>query len=837
MKKIFERWGAAAGGTHDREKNQEAFAKLSAIDRVLGVIEFTPEGIILAVNDNFLKAVGYTREEVIGKHHRMFMPDQLADQPEYAAFWKKIGSGVADQGQYKRIGKHGEALWLEASYNPIFDSAGKVVKVIKYATVITEQKHNALEFAGQMAAIDKVLGVIEFTLDGRILKINQNFSQVTGYSAAEVIGQHHRMFMAADEADSPAYRQFWQQLAAGKSDSGVYKRLGKHGQEIWLQATYNPIFDEQGKPYKVVKFATDITRERIREADCIGQLAAINHIMAVIEFDLEGKILSANQNFLNAVDYDLASIVGQHHRMFVLPEQKNSIEYQQFWRDLAQGKPQSGVYQRIGKQGQHIWLRASYNPIKDYAGRTYKIVKYATDITTTYIENIDHKGKIESIDRSLGTIEFSLDGHIQKVNQNFLNVVGYTESEVVGKHHRVFLHESERTSAAYQAFWKNLARGQFQTGVFRRKGKHGQDIWLQASYNPILNEKGEPFKVVKFATDITTQKITEMGLIQAVAETQRLLESAQQGDMTARIDLAGKAEQILNLSRGINALMDMVSSILMQVKESADTINTAANEISSGNTDLSTRTEKQAHSLQDTASSMSQLAGTVKLNADNAKQANQLALNATTVAEKGGQAVSEVVSTMSAINESAKKIEDIISVIDGIAFQTNILALNAAVEAARAGEQGKGFAVVAGEVRNLAQRSATAAKEIKELIANAVNKTMEGTQLVEGAGNTMVEIVHSVKQVSEIISEISAASVEQTAGIDQVNLAINSMDDVTQQNAALVEEAAAAAESLVDQANQLSDLVAQYQLHGTQHVVSPWAVGRGAEHRRTGTYQ
>ncbi len=832
MKKIFGWLDAGAKSTQPHETTLEAMAKLSAIDRVLGVIEFSPDGTILAANDNFLKAVGYTREEVMGKHHRMFMPENQAEQPEYAAFWKKIGTGVADQGQYKRVGRNGQALWLEASYNPILDHAGKVVKVIKYATVITEQKLKDLEFAGQMAAIDKVLGVIEFTLDGRILKINQNFSQVTGYSAAEVIGQHHRMFMAGDEAESPAYRQFWQQLAAGKSDSGVYKRLDKFGQEIWLQATYNPIFDEQGKPYKVVKYATDVTREKMRESDNNGQLAAINHIMAVIEFDLQGNILNANQNFLNTVGYDLANIVGQHHRMFVLPEQRSAAEYQQFWRDLAQGKPQAGVFQRVGKQGQGIWLRASYNPIQDQCGRTYKIVKYATDITETYIKDLDNKGQIDSIHRSLGTIEFSLDGRIQKVNQNFLNVVGYAESEVVGKPHSMFMPDSDRTSAAYQAFWKNLAKGEFQTGVFRRKGKQGQDIWLQASYNPIFNEKGEPVKVVKFATDITTQKITEIGLIQAVAETQRLLESAQQGDMTARIDLAGKAEQILNLSRGINALMDMVSSILMQVKESADTINTAANEISSGNTDLSTRTEKQAHSLQDTASSMSQLAGTVKLNADNAKQANQLALNATTVAEKGGQAVSEVVSTMSAINESAKKIEDIISVIDGIAFQTNILALNAAVEAARAGEQGKGFAVVAGEVRNLAQRSAMAAKEIKELIGNAVNKTMEGTQLVEGAGKTMVDIVHSVKQVSEIISEISAASVEQTAGIDQVNLAINSMDDVTQQNAALVEEAAAAAESLVDQANQLSDLVSQYQLHA---VANHGSARHGIEMLRTGT--
>ncbi|OYZ69099.1 MAG: methyl-accepting chemotaxis protein, partial [Methylophilaceae bacterium 17-43-7] len=235
-----------------------------------------------------------------------------------------------------------------------------------------------------------------------------------------------------------------------------------------------------------------------------------------------------------------------------------------------------------------------------------------------------------------------------------------------------------------------------------------------------------------------------------------------------------------------------------------------------GNSDLSRRTEDQASSLEKTASSMDQLAGTVKLNAENAKQANQLALASSSVAVKGGEAVGQVVNTMSAINDSARKIEDIISVIDGIAFQTNILALNAAVEAARAGEQGRGFAVVAAEVRNLAQRSSTAAKEIKELITDSVNKTTEGTKQVEMAGDTMQEIVASVRRVSDIIAEIAAASSEQSVGIAQVNEAIMKMDDVTQQNTALVEEAAAAAESLMEQADELTQTVSVFSLETQQ---------------------
>ena len=307
-------------------------------------------------------------------------------------------------------------------------------------------------------------------------------------------------------------------------------------------------------------------------------------------------------------------------------------------------------------------------------------------------------------------------------------------------------------------------------------------------------------------------------------------EAVSAGDLTSHIVVESRDEtgQLMHALKNMN---DKLVSIVGQVRAGTDSISTASSEIAAGNLDLSSRTEQQASSLEETASSMEELTSTVKLNADNARSANQLAIDASQIASKGGAVVSEVVSTMGSINDSSRKIVDIISVIDAIAFQTNILALNAAVEAARAGEQGRGFAVVASEVRNLAQRSSQAAKEIKGLIDDSVQKVEAGSQLVDKAGRTMDEIVQSISHVTQIMNQITDASDEQRTGIEQVNQAIGQMDQVTQQNAALVEEAAAAAESMQEQAAKLADVVGLFKLDATQQYVSAGVANRPAAAR------
>ena len=798
------------GGTVEDTSHLKAL--VAAITKSQAVIEFDLQGNILTANDNFLNAVGYRLDEIVGRHHRIFVAPAEHNSPEYLQFWQKLARGEIDSGQYKRIRKDGKEIWIQASYNPILDADNRPYKVVKFATDITKEVTRNAEHSGQLAAISKSQAVIEFDLHGSILTANENFLATVGYRLDEIVGQHHRMFVDPAEHHSAEYLQFWQKLARGEYDSGQYKRLRKDGSAVWIQASYNTILDANNRPYKVVKFATDITKEVTRNANYSGQLAAIYKSQAVIEFDLNGTILTANENFLTTVGYRLEEIVGKHHRIFVEPSQHNSREYLQFWQKLARGEYDVGQYKRIRKDGREIWLQASYNTILDANNRPYKVVKFATDITNEVVRNADYSGQLAAISKSQAVIEFDLQGHILTANDNFLNTVGYNLAEIQGKHHSMFVEPAFRQSDEYRAFWERLGRGIYDQSQYKRIGNGGKEIWIQASYNPILDANDKPVKIVKYATDITEQIKNANAIKQTVDQVQDTVKAAVAGDLTQTIDLNGKTGLLALLSEGLNALLDNMQDIVGQIKDAADEVAIGASEISTGNTDLSSRTEQQAASLEETASSMEELTSTVRLNAENARQANQLAEHASKVAMDGGSLIQQVVVTMSSINESSQKIAEIIGVIDGIAFQTNILALNAAVEAARAGEQGRGFAVVASEVRNLAQRSANAAKDIKGLILDSVKKIETGNALVGKSGDTMKEIVGSIKRVNDIIAEIDAASAEQTQGIEEVCKAVSQMDQMTQQNAALVEEAAAASENLQGQAARLSARVSQFKV-------------------------
>jgi methyl-accepting chemotaxis protein len=333
---------------------QAALAQVAAISKSQAVIEFNPDGTIVTANENFLKTLGYSLGEIQGKHHSMFVEPAMRDSAAYREFWAKLNRGEFQAAQYKRIGKGGKEVWIQASYNPMLDRNGKVYKVIKFATDITAEKLASMENAGMIAAIGRAQAVIAFNLDGMVITANENFLKTLGYSLGEIQGKHHSMFVEPATRDNAAYREFWASLNRGEYQSAEYKRIGKGGKEVWILASYNPILDEKGKPFKVVKFATDVTEQKLRTADLAGQIAAIGKSQAVIEFNMDGSILTANENFLNALGYSLREIQGKHHSLFIDAADRDSAAYREFWANLNAGKYQAGEFKRIGKGGREI---------------------------------------------------------------------------------------------------------------------------------------------------------------------------------------------------------------------------------------------------------------------------------------------------------------------------------------------------------------------------------------------------------------------------------------------------------------------------------------------------
>jgi methyl-accepting chemotaxis protein len=451
-------------------------------------------------------------------------------------------------------------------------------------------------------AISRSQAVIEFTLDGNIVTANQNFLDLMGYSLKEVEGRHHSMFVDPAERDGAAYREFWAKLNRGESQSASYRRVGKGGKEIWIRASYNPILDGQGRPVGVVKFATDITAQKIKSMEDAGKIDAIRRAQAVIEFNMDGTIVDANQNFLDAMGYRLDEISGKHHSLFVTPADRENGSYQEFWARLNRGQFEAAEYKRLAKGGREVWILASYNPILNEAGKPFKVVKFATDVTQQKLKAADSDGQIAAIVKSQAVIEFNMDGTIRTANQNFLDAMGYSLAEIRGKHHGVFVEPKERNSEAYREFWKNLNAGQFQAGEYKRIGRSGAEVWIQASYNPIFDLNGKPFKVVKYATDITAQVIgrkkaeAARGLIDAVA--------------------AGSEE-----------MSTSIREILHTMSKSRETAAMATSKTEAA--------DQQAHRLNAAAQAMS---GIVELIGSITGQINMLALNATIESARAGEA-------------------------------------------------------------------------------------------------------------------------------------------------------------------------------------------------------
>lgn len=556
-------------------------------------------------------------------------------------------------------------------------------------------------------------------------------------------------------------------------------------------------------------------------------LDAFSRSQAIISFTPDGTILDANENFCKAIGYERSEIIGKHHRIFVEQKEALSAEYKEFWRKLAKGEYDQRQYKRITKSGNEIWIEASYNPVI-HRGKVIKIVKIATDITNAKLESLESAGKLSALSRAQAIIEFTPDGKILTANQNFLDTLGYSLEEIVGKHHSIFCEKEYVASSEYAQFWPRLAAGEFFNDEFKRFRKDKSAIYIQATYNPIFNAEGKVFKIVKFATDVS-------GRVRALKEIGAGLGRLADCNIRFTIDEPFVSE-FDHLRHDFNESLAKFQETLEQVLAQTSTLSSKSGEMSESASGIAHRSEQQAAALEQTSAALEQITVTVQESTERTGDARKLVREARAAATQSVAVVTSTVEAMDRIETASKEISSIIDVIDEIAFQTNLLALNAGVEAARAGEAGKGFAVVAQEVRELAQRSAQAAKEISGLIANSTKEVKEGVRLVGETGNALKHIEEFVQSIDTNVEAISIAASEQSTSLSEINSAVNSLDQMTQQNAGMVSSMSAIAAALANGAADLEHLVARFKLNRRKWIREPGsdAATRGPEHRGYG---
>jgi methyl-accepting chemotaxis protein len=509
---------------------------------------------------------------------------------------------------------------------------------------------------------------------------------------------------------------------------------------------------------------------RRASGDALNVVEAMGRSQAIIEFDLKGRILTANENFCKALWYSLNETVGKHHSMFCEPDTVAGAEYREFWKRLEDGAFDAGTYKRIAKGGREIWIQASYNAICR-GGKPYKVVKFAADITAAKERAVEDAGKLDAISRSQAVIEFTPSGDILTANPNFCQTLGYELSEILGKHHRMFCRKDYVATAEYAAFWQRLTKGEFIASEFVRVSKSGKEIWIQAAYNPILDASGKVAKVVKFATDVTER----MSAIMAINVGMKAMSD---GDLTTSLDTPF-VPSMEELRANFNATVRQLRQTLDQIGENATAIANGSREISENADSFSKRSEQQAASLEQTAAALEQITTTVRDSSERAQAAGNLVARTKEGAEASGSVVRNAVIAMD--------------------------------KAARAGGAGEGLAGVAPQVRAPAQPTANAAKEIKALISSSSQLVKNGVHLVGQTGQSLQLIVEQVADINSNVVAIAEAAREQSLGLKEVNVAVNSMDQATQQNAAMAEESTAASADLASQARSLQQSLAHFK--------------------------
>ncbi len=569
-----------------------------------------------------------------------------------------------------------------------------------------------------------------------------------------------------------------------------------------------------------------IASEESKLLDRENEISALARLQSRIEFSPDGTVINANDNFCKTLGYSVAEVIGKSHSLFVDSAIKNSPEYRDLWSKLQRGEFISGEFRRICKNGEVRWLQATYNPIADNTGRITRVVEYALDVTDRKIQDSNYQGQINAISEAQAVIEFSLDGKILTANKNFCSALGYTLAEIQGKHHSMFVEPEYRDSPAYAAFWQQLGAGRFDSGEYKRIGKGGKVIYIQASYNPIFDLNGKPYKVVKYASDTTAIVMEREALKTKVDRILEVVSAAAKGDLTQQIQVSG-SDPVGQLGDSLTKFFETLSVSIASIGENATALAGASEELSAVSAQMSANATETASQAQFVSSATDEVNANVSVVATGVEELNsairEIAKNASDAARVSQQAVtiaSDTNRTISKLGDSSMEIGKVVKVITSIAEQTNLLALNATIEAARAGEAGKGFAVVANEVKELAKETARATEDISHKIETIQADT-------NGAISAIQEICEVINRINDISNTIASAVEEQTAtanemgrnvseaarGSAEIAQNITSVADATRSTTEGANNSMQAASELSRMAGDLQRLVGQFKYH------------------------